>query len=106
MLRPYPTPLPSFRSYRENRHAFDRLARSLRVEVERPERLDVVSPPLEPRRCRHPKPIHVENHAPHAELRHFRDSGDPSVTHRFQPLDRVAEGTAPRSPLPISQDET
>src|SRR5436309_9724301 len=106
MLRPYPTPLPSFRSYRENRHAFDRLARSLRVEVERPERLDVVSPPLEPRRCRHPKPIHVENPAPHAELRHFRDSGDPSVTHRFQPLDRVAEGTAPRSPLPLRQDET
>src|SRR2546430_12599073 len=67
MLRPYVACLPSLSLHRQDRHPLDRFAGTLRVEIERAQRLDLVSPPLEPRRCRHPKSIHVEDPAPRSE---------------------------------------
>src|SRR2546430_10188004 len=106
MLRPNRLNIWSLLSHGENRYPLDRFAGTLRVEIERPQRLDVVSPPLEPRRCRHPKPIHVEDPAAYAELRYFCDGRDANVAHGLKSLDRLAEGTAPRSLLPLRQDET
>src|SRR2546430_13399889 len=105
MLRPDRRRSRPLRSHGENGHPLDRFAGSLRVEIERPQRLDIVFPPLEPHRCRHPKPVHVEDPTAHAELRHFGDGRDANVAHRLQPLDRVAEGPAPRSLLPLRQTD-
>src|SRR3989442_11627132 len=91
MLRPYVACLPSLSLHRQDRHPLDRFAGTLRVEIERTQRLDLLSPPLEPRRGRHPKPIHVEDPAPYAELRHFRDGRDASLTHRLESLDAGCE---------------
>src|SRR3989449_1151459 len=87
MRRPYWRHHRSLRSHGENRDPLDRFAGTLRVEIERAERLDVVSPPLEPRRCRHPEPIHVEDPTAHTELGHFGHGRDANVTHRLKSLD-------------------
>src|SRR2546422_8414519 len=39
---------------------------SLSVKIERPQRQDLVAPPLDPRRRRHPEAVHVEDAAAHA----------------------------------------
>src|SRR3989441_10393233 len=108
MLLPYVAGLPSLSFPRQDRPPLDRLAGTLRVEIERTQRLDLVSPPLEPRLCRHPNPIHVEDPAPYAELRHFRDRRDARVTHRLESLDDGCElqGRSLLRPYPLSQHQS
>ena len=79
MLRPH-TASPALRLHRQHRHPFDRFARPLRIEIEAPERNNVVAPPLDARRRRHAEPVHVEDAAADAELCHFSHGGDPRVT--------------------------
>src|SRR5437764_4779910 len=82
MLRPYVTNAPSLRSDRQHGDPVHRFPRSLRVEIERAQRRDVVSPPFDPRRRRHAEPVHVEDAAAHAELRdlgHRRYAGVPHL---------------------------
>src|SRR5256886_8607805 len=49
--------------------------------IERPQRQDLVAPPLDPRRRRHPEPVHVEDAAAHAELRDLGDRRHARVAH-------------------------
>src|SRR5437870_13628143 len=100
MLRPYVACLPSLSLHRQDRHPLDRFAGALRVEIERTQRLDLVSPPLEPRRCRHPKPIPVEDPPPYAEPPHFRDAPAAGATQRLEPLGDGCELYGRRTPPP------
>src|SRR5437764_5852930 len=82
MLRRYVGHRRALGPDRKHRDALDRLPRSLRVEIERAQRRDVVSPPFDPRRRRHAEPVHVEDAAAHAELRdlgHRRYAGVPHL---------------------------
>src|SRR5437868_2354338 len=96
MLRPSDVCPLSLRFDRQHGDPLDRFPRSLRVEIERPDRRDVVPPPLDTRRCRHPEPVHVEDAATHAELRHFGHGRHAGIPHLLEAPHHVGE------PLPGS----
>src|SRR5437879_12435428 len=99
----FPFSLPrSLALHRQYRDPFDRLPGSLRVEIERPQRQDLVAPPLDPRRRRHPEPVHVEDAAAHAELRDLGDRRHARVAHPAQPPHALTQRPPPPSPLPPS----
>ena len=68
--------------------------RALGGEVEPPDRADIVAPPLQPRRRRHAEAVHVEDAAPHAELRDLGHRRHPLVAHLLE----GACATVPASP--------
>jgi hypothetical protein len=79
---------------RQDRHLLQFFQRALAGEVEAAERRDVVAPPLAARRGRHPEAVYIHDTAPHAELRHFGDGGDPAVSHSLERGDDVPEWLA------------
>jgi hypothetical protein len=74
---------------RQDRDAPHLLLRSLRVQVERAHGDDLVTPPFDPGRRRHPEPVRIHEPAAHGELRHVRHRGYPLVPHRLQARDHV-----------------
>src|SRR2546426_4365014 len=101
MLRPYAARAYPLAPYRQYRDPFDRLPGSLRVEIERPQRQDLVAPPLDPRRRRHPEAVQVEDAAAHAELRDLGDRRHARVAHLAQPPHDVTQRLSPPFPLPL-----
>jgi len=101
---PFPLP-PSLGSHRQNRRPLDRLARALRIQIEAPDRSHVISPPLETRRSRHPEPVHVQDPAAHAELRHFSHGRNPLVPHVREASHDVAQRRSSPVPLPRRQHQ-
>src|SRR5438445_4899638 len=103
MVRPYGAG-ELLRPRRQDRHPLDQLppfpSRALRVEIERTQRHDVVARPLDPGRRRHPKAVHVEDPAPHAELRDLGDRRHAGVTHRAEAVHDVSETPDPLTPGP------
>src|SRR6266704_1140572 len=96
MLRPYVAYPPSLGAHRQDGDPLDRLGGPLRIQIEGPERRDVVSPPFDPRRRRHPEAVHVEDAAAHAELRHLGHGRHAGVPHLFEAPYHVREPeTAP-----------
>jgi len=63
------------RFHGENGHAIERVARALRIEIEAANGGDLVAPPFDACRRRHPEPVDVENSATNAVLRDFSDRG-------------------------------
>src|SRR6266511_889861 len=90
MLRPH-LALHRFRTHGENGHTIERVARALRIEIEAANGGDLVAPPFDARRRRHPESVDVENSATNAVLRDFSDSGDTRVPHLGEALRRVGE---------------
>src|SRR2546430_4580593 len=68
--------------------------------IERPQRQDLVAPPLDPRRRRHPEAVQVEDAAAHAELRDLGDRRHARVAHLAQPPHDVTQRLPPPLPLP------
>ena len=99
---PLPAPLGL---HGENRHALDLPAGALRVEVEGPERDDLVTPPFDSGRRPHPEPVHIQDPTAHAELRDVNDHADPLVAYLAQSADGSAQRHASRFPLPASRRE-
>src|SRR6266700_2140117 len=91
MLRPYVAYPPSLGAHRQDGDPLDRLGGPLRIQIEGPERRDVVSPPFDPRRRRHPEAVHVEDAAAHAELRHLGHGRHAGVPHLFEAPYHVRE---------------
>src|SRR2546421_307410 len=94
MLRPYVIHPRSLRPDRQHGDPLDRLPRSLRVEIERAQRRDVVSPPFDARRRRHPEPVHIEDAAPSAELRDLGQRRHAGVPHLLEAPHHVGEPQA------------
>src|SRR6266566_4225314 len=79
------------RAHGENRNAVQRVARTLRIEIEATHRSDLVAPPLDAGRRRHAESVDVQDPAPHAVLRDFRDGGHARVTHDVEPPGGVGQ---------------
>src|SRR6266571_3809864 len=100
MLRPYAVRAYPLAPYGQHRHPSDRLPRSLGVKIERPQRQDLVAPPLDSRRRRHAEAVHIEDAAAHAELRHLGHGRYARVAHLAQPAQAVTQWTPFPLPLP------
>src|SRR5437667_12669815 len=93
MLRPSGNPRPDrrvpysrLRTNRQDGHAIQRVARSLRIEIEAAHRDDFVTPPLDAGRRRHPEAVDIENPTTNAVLSDFGDCRDALISHRTEPL--------------------
>ncbi|OLE61149.1 MAG: hypothetical protein AUG10_02365 [Gemmatimonadetes bacterium 13_1_20CM_2_70_10] len=90
---------------RQHAHTIDRLGRALGIQVEPAQRHDLVAPPLDARRHRHPESVDVQDPAAHAELTDLGHAGNPLITHVGEPLRGVRE-TGNRRPVTGCQLQT
>ncbi|PYP31099.1 MAG: hypothetical protein DMD49_08770, partial [Gemmatimonadetes bacterium] len=79
--------------------------RALCVEVEAAQGHDLVAPPLDSGRARHPEAVHVDDPAAHAELRHVGHRRHALVAHHRQPFGGHAEAHPFRLCRPPSRFE-
>ncbi len=79
---------------REDGDLVHRIAGPLRGQVEDPDRLEVVSPPLEPGGVRHPEAVHIDDAAAHAELGDLGHGGHARVAHGIERGRDIGEGGA------------
>ncbi len=86
-------------AHRQHGHLLQLLQRALGGEVEAADGSDVVSPPLQAGRHRHPEAIDVEDPASDAEFGDLGNGAHAAVSHRLQRLGRL------RRSLPVTLGE-